>query len=84
MTFAEYDEAYLKYLNGENSPDDPLSFLTMHEFGPWDTQKREHMEHLARILLGITIRADEDQKAESSGKGGPGVKKKGPLFERSF
>lgn len=70
---------YLKYLKGKVGPNDPVSFLTMHEFGPWDTQEQSHMRHLAEILLAITLRADAE--AESAGPGKSGPPKKGRLFQ---
>lgn len=49
--------------------------MTMHEFGPWNINSKSHMENLGRIVLAFTIRAHEDQKAES-GSVGQGQNKK--------
>jgi hypothetical protein len=62
-------------LKGELPLGDPPSFMTMHEFGPWNINSKSHMENLGRIVLAFTIRAHEDQKAES-GSVGQGQNKK--------
>lgn len=62
MTVAKYDEDYLDYLNNEetsNANKSP-SFLTMHQFGPWDTLIASHVRELGPILLAISLRADEE------------------------
>ncbi|GAB1192709.1 hypothetical protein APSETT444_001904 [Aspergillus pseudonomiae] len=43
-------------------PEPPLSFLTMHQFGPFDTLLASHIREIGPILLAITLRAE----AESS------------------
>ncbi|OGM46182.1 hypothetical protein ABOM_004861 [Aspergillus bombycis] len=77
VTVAEYSDEYLAYLNssqpapnestdqelsGEELPKPPLSFLTMHQFGPFDTLLASHIREIGPILLAITLRAE----AESS------------------
>ncbi|KAL4946272.1 hypothetical protein BDV06DRAFT_183087 [Aspergillus oleicola] len=60
IIYAEYDNEYLEYLGGEEKPD---AFMTLYEFGPWDTEDLEHMVHLAPILVSIALRANADLKA---------------------
>ncbi|KAJ5577955.1 uncharacterized protein N7459_006919 [Penicillium hispanicum] len=62
ITVAEYDADYLAYLKNEKPSTDTLSFLTMHQFGPWDTQRASHMRELGPILLAITLRAEAESK----------------------
>ncbi|PLB55280.1 hypothetical protein P170DRAFT_505893 [Aspergillus steynii IBT 23096] len=65
LSFAEYDREYIKYIeDGSQNPNRPLSFLTMHEFGPFNTLKKEHMAKLGPILLALTLRADHDRREE--------------------
>ncbi|CAI7564972.1 unnamed protein product [Penicillium glandicola] len=67
VTVAKYDEEYLEYLNNPNqssdNDDEKLSFLTMHQFGPWNTLDRSHIRDLGPILLAISLQADADSKA---------------------
>ncbi|RDW84141.1 uncharacterized protein DSM5745_04467 [Aspergillus mulundensis] len=68
ILYAEYTEKYLEYLRtgaGAKS-DDPETFLTMHEFGPWDTTDPDRMKHLAPIVVAIAMRAADDLKASLS------------------
>ncbi|PYH86810.1 hypothetical protein BO82DRAFT_397378 [Aspergillus uvarum CBS 121591] len=39
------------------------SFLTMHQYGPWDTQQRSHMKNLGPILLAIALYAEGEVRA---------------------
>ncbi|OCL14841.1 hypothetical protein AOQ84DRAFT_425314 [Glonium stellatum] len=60
LTFAEYDAAYLQYLKNENtisvSKDAaPPSFMTMHQFGPWNCFDSKFVESVGRIILAFTI-----------------------------
>ncbi|RDH37517.1 hypothetical protein BDQ94DRAFT_157058 [Aspergillus welwitschiae] len=65
LSFAEYDDEYIRYIvHGLQDPERPRSFLTMHEFGPYNTLKESHMTELAVILLALTLRADHDRKVE--------------------
>ncbi|KAJ5963587.1 uncharacterized protein N7479_003463 [Penicillium vulpinum] len=73
VTVAKYDKKYLEYLNNPRPSSDEdedgdenkenLSFLTMHQFGPWNTLDRSHIRELGPILLAITLKADADSKA---------------------
>ncbi|KAL4937073.1 hypothetical protein BDV06DRAFT_216164 [Aspergillus oleicola] len=58
---AEYDERYLKYLGGK---DDSSAFMTMKEYGPWDTGYVVSMKHLGPILVAIALRAESDLEEE--------------------
>jgi hypothetical protein len=66
VTFAEYDQSYLSYLQGGKAVD--LShrgpFLTMYEVGPYNTQTKNDMSVLAPIFLALVLRADHEQEAE--------------------
>ncbi|OJJ69020.1 hypothetical protein ASPBRDRAFT_658316 [Aspergillus brasiliensis CBS 101740] len=65
LSFAEYDAEYIRYIEaGFQDPERPRSFLTMHEYGPYDTRNESHMTELAVILLALTLRADHDRKVE--------------------
>ncbi|PWY90771.1 hypothetical protein BO70DRAFT_384399 [Aspergillus heteromorphus CBS 117.55] len=64
LIFAEYNGKYLDYLEGKCKATDPLSFLTMHEVGPFDTMKKPHMDHLGLIVLALVLRADHDREEE--------------------
>ncbi|KAL4786895.1 hypothetical protein BJX76DRAFT_320055 [Aspergillus varians] len=63
LTVAEYDGDYVKYLNDKHHHSDAPSFMTMHCFGPWDTREPGHMRMLGPILLGISLRADDEERA---------------------
>ncbi|KAJ5804397.1 uncharacterized protein N7518_000700 [Penicillium psychrosexuale] len=65
ITFAEYADSYIQYLNDMLPEKSPRPFLTMHEFGPWNTTSRRDMEAVGGILLAIALRAYSD--AEKSG-----------------
>ncbi|KAJ5393818.1 uncharacterized protein N7487_011459 [Penicillium crustosum] len=66
VTVAEYGEKYLKYLNDKNpSPSDDLStFLTMNQYGPWDTSKKSSVKEIGTIILAITLRTEKEIKEE--------------------
>lgn len=65
VTVAKYDHKYLEYLvDGKSSKDDP-SFMTMDQYGPWDTTDGGHMRRLGPILLAITLRADHESQQET-------------------
>lgn len=53
VTFAEYDHRYLSYLKGEQGP---ISFLTLHEFGPWNIQDAQAMGFVGTLALAIAKR----------------------------
>ncbi|OGM39915.1 hypothetical protein ABOM_011311 [Aspergillus bombycis] len=63
LTFAEYGENYVRYLNNTQGNDEAPGFLTMHGFGPWDTGRVGDMEDLGRILLAIALRAERGDLA---------------------
>ncbi|KAE8372159.1 hypothetical protein BDV26DRAFT_286178 [Aspergillus bertholletiae] len=46
---------------GEKPAKPPLSFLTMHQFGPFDTQIASHMRQIGPVLLAITLRAEAER-----------------------
>ncbi|RAL15383.1 uncharacterized protein BO97DRAFT_307097, partial [Aspergillus homomorphus CBS 101889] len=60
LTFADYDDDYIAYLKNKSPKNSALSFLTMHQYGPWDTQTASHMAELGPILLVITLDAQSD------------------------
>jgi hypothetical protein len=64
LTFAEYDDDYIAYLKNETPKSANPSFLTMHEYGPWDTQKPSDMKELGPILLAIALYADAEIRAK--------------------
>lgn len=68
LTFAEYDENYVKYLNNKLGQDESPGFLTMHEYGGWDTTKAADMQYLGPILLAIALRAEMEQKTPTPKK----------------
>ncbi|KAL2816731.1 hypothetical protein BJX63DRAFT_430110 [Aspergillus granulosus] len=53
---------YVAYLNGDAAG--PDTFLSMREYGPWDTRYPSHMQDLAPILVAIALRAQADLKVE--------------------
>lgn len=58
LIFADYDEDYVKYLDNKLGPTDEPGFLTMYQFGPWDTESGSDMADIGKILLAIALRAD--------------------------
>ncbi|XRM42140.1 hypothetical protein ABZX51_005370 [Aspergillus tubingensis] len=64
LIFAEYDDAYIQYLNN-TLPPGPSPFLRMREFGPWNTLNRSDMVSLGGILLAIALRAYADAKSNN-------------------
>lgn len=44
--------------------DEAPSFLTMHQYGPWDTRHGSHMKQLGPILLAITLYAASEIEAK--------------------
>ena len=66
MTVAEYGEKYLKYLNDKNpsSSKDVSTFLTMNQYGPWDTSKKSSVKEIGAIILAITLRAEKEIRDE--------------------
>lgn len=66
LTFAEYDDDYLAYLNDKTPRSTAPSFLTMHQYGPWDTENPSDMAKLGPILLAIALYADAEIRAKQS------------------
>jgi len=64
LTVAEYDGNYLDYLKVKPSSTSTKSksFLTVHQYGPWDTTLGSHMRSLGPILLAITLWAEEKRQ----------------------
>ncbi|KAK2805795.1 hypothetical protein FQN50_006071 [Emmonsiellopsis sp. PD_5] len=60
LTVAEYDDDYIKYLEDKNHRSESPSFMTMHQFGPWNTLDANHMKYLGPILLAISLRAEAE------------------------
>lgn len=62
---AVHGQKYLRFLSGEFiSPDDPGSFSTIYEVGPFDTTKVEHMRNLGPLVLALALHADHDRERE--------------------
>ena len=74
MNFAKYDDGFVEYVNGKGvGINDPNSFNTIFEIGPYNTKERGEMERLGPILLALTKRAardaaEEEVKAKEEGK----------------
>ncbi|KAI9037509.1 zinc finger MYND domain-containing protein [Aspergillus affinis] len=65
FTIAKYDSGYVSYLKKKPADDQPPSFLTMHQYGPWNTENAGHMKKLGPILLALALYAEaEVKKAE--------------------
>jgi hypothetical protein len=58
ITFAEYQDNDVKYLNNTRGSDESPGFLTLHIFGPRNTQRAGDMKDVGRILLAIALRAE--------------------------
>lgn len=65
LSFAEYQEEYVKYLTNTQRRKATPAFLTMHQYGPWDTQNAFHMRDIGKILLAIALRAKSESMARS-------------------
>jgi hypothetical protein len=61
---AEYTDAYINYLEQGSSTD---TYMTIHEFGPWDTLSLQHMKQFSVILVALVLRAASDCQAENGG-----------------
>ncbi|PKY02228.1 hypothetical protein P168DRAFT_329186 [Aspergillus campestris IBT 28561] len=67
ITIAEYDSGYVSYLRKKPHNNEPPSFLTMCQYGPWITTHAGHMKKLGPILLALTLYAEgEVRKTEAS------------------
>lgn len=65
VTFAEYDDAYIKYIRPNNQAELSQAlaqspFMTMHQFGPWPCSKSSLMKNLGPIILGLTIQQSRE------------------------
>ncbi|KAL4954515.1 hypothetical protein BDW69DRAFT_205141 [Aspergillus filifer] len=60
----EYNSDYVAYLNDPSQDSD--TFMTVHEFGPFDIREHGHMKQLGPILFAIALRAEADLKAEKA------------------
>ena len=43
----------MNFLNNDGTTTE--SFLEMFQFGPWDVQRRDHIDQVAGILLAYTL-----------------------------
>ncbi|KAH8427081.1 uncharacterized protein LDX57_004799 [Aspergillus melleus] len=62
ITIAEYDSGYVSYLKTKPADDEPPSFMTMHQYGPWNTESAGDMRKLGPILLALTLYAEAEVK----------------------
>ena len=89
ITIGEYGEGYEEYLRTTKPTDEAKmaepSFLTMYQYGPWDTTSKSQTRNVAILLLACTLgeipkpkdksKIDDpfqfmnDDKGEGSGKG---------------
>lgn len=60
LTVAEFGSAYKAYLRVDrpNKISEP-SFMTMTQYGPWDTMNADHMRQLGQLLLAFTLKHRE-------------------------
>ncbi|OGM46074.1 hypothetical protein ABOM_005662 [Aspergillus bombycis] len=58
LTVAKYGDEYIRYLSDKNDQGGSNSFMTMHQFGPWNTLDVASMKLLGPILLAISLRAE--------------------------
>ncbi|KKK17411.1 hypothetical protein P175DRAFT_0487414 [Aspergillus ochraceoroseus IBT 24754] len=65
IIIAEYSQDYIDYLNKKPPVGSALPFLTMHEYGAWDTSILREMDSIARIILAIALRAHSDCRGAS-------------------
>ncbi|CAG7965210.1 unnamed protein product [Penicillium nalgiovense] len=67
LTFAKFNSSYVHYICDDilspklsaplgKQPSTESKFLTMYEYGPFDTGKDNHMDSLGQILLAFSIR----------------------------
>ena len=57
MIFADYNESYIRYLDNTLRPSEDPGFLTMHQFGPWDTDSASDTRDVGKILYAVALRA---------------------------
>lgn len=53
VTIAEFDADYINYICGRESIN--RSFLNMQDYGPFRTDKRNHMSAFGHLILAFTI-----------------------------
>ncbi|KAB8264340.1 hypothetical protein BDV32DRAFT_160587 [Aspergillus pseudonomiae] len=58
LTVAKYGDEYIRYLSDKHYQGGSNSFMTMHQFGPWNTLDVASMKLLGPILLAISLRAE--------------------------
>lgn len=76
LTIAEYNSKYIRYLHGdEKATIGEPSFLTMKQYGPWNTGLYQHMRHLGRLMLGFALQQLEIESYQEDPFTGPSTKK---------
>lgn len=56
MTLAEYEQAYVEYLQAtEGGDQEPTLFLKMREYGPWRIDNAGDMGHFARVMVNFCL-----------------------------
>ncbi|KAK2768594.1 hypothetical protein FQN54_000450 [Arachnomyces sp. PD_36] len=63
IVIAEFTDGYIDYLE-KGAPSDV--YMTMHEYGPWETDSVRHMKNVATILVAFVLRAAADREAEEA------------------
>ncbi|GFF54670.1 hypothetical protein IFM51744_08427 [Aspergillus udagawae] len=51
----QYDQGWLRYLNGGPGSIAHAGFAYMHRYGPWNIQEAIEMEHFARIIVPLLL-----------------------------
>ncbi|KAE8134607.1 hypothetical protein BDV38DRAFT_285724 [Aspergillus pseudotamarii] len=51
----DYDQEWLRYLNGGPGSIVHAGFACMRRYGPWRIQVASHMEHFARIIIALLL-----------------------------
>ncbi|GFG12605.1 hypothetical protein IFM5058_06029 [Aspergillus udagawae] len=51
----QYDQGWLRYLNGGPGSIAHAGFAYMHRYGPWNIQEAIEMEHFARIIVALLL-----------------------------
>ncbi|KAF9890255.1 hypothetical protein FE257_006168 [Aspergillus nanangensis] len=63
LTVAKYNDDYIQYLKCPENLSQPLSFMTMREFGPWAISNDKAMKNLGSTLLAISLFAEGNNTA---------------------
>lgn len=66
LTVAKYDDDYVRYLEDKNYRSGTRSFMTMHQYGPWNTLDAAQMSALGPIMLAISLLADDEIRKRKS------------------